>query len=193
MNRQWLDKGATGPSSTSARMLIPGPPNDIARMVFRRLNKLPSLVTPRVCSAVFHTLWNGWCTAPRWQKRGSSTNHCWLGCQGDAQDDIKHYSMCPIARDVLRKKLKIVITHNRQCLPFFMLCRHSQDDDELITLTAMYTYSIYMTTNLYRNINICDSERATQCLGQFIIQCTEGNSAMGTMLESRWSKPCTFI
>ena len=189
---RWRDPEATGPRDTSAVMLIPGPPAQLTKKVFNKLQKLPSLVPPRVCSAVFHTLWNGWCSARRFQQGKRPTNRCWLGCAGEAEDSIEHYCHCPVARGVLQKKLRIQLDQY-SCLPFFMLCTHASGDDELSTLTAMYIYAVYMTTNFYRKANVCDPIRASQCLGQYLIQSCEGSRAMGALLDSRWNKPYIFL
>jgi hypothetical protein len=51
-----------------------------AERTLRNLHELSSLVTPRVWSAVFSTIWNRWTTARRFQQRESSNNVCALGC-----------------------------------------------------------------------------------------------------------------
>ena len=189
---RWRDPNATGPRDSSACMLIAGPPAWITDRVGRRLQELSLLVPPRVCSAVLHTLWNGWCTAPRFQGRHRSTNHCWLGCAGEAQDSIEHYSRCPIAREVLERKLRISISP-RQGLAFVMLCKQCQSDPETLALSALFVYSIYMTTNRYRSTNVCDSTRARECMGQFLMQGCEGHHALGNTLGNRWAKPILQI
>ena len=46
-----------------ARWHVATPLGLITRRLLCRLSRLKSLVTPRVQSAVFKTIWNGWCTS----------------------------------------------------------------------------------------------------------------------------------
>ena len=65
---------------------------------------LGTLVTPRVPSAGFHRIWNGWCTTGRFQQEGIC---CW-GCSGSAQDSIEHYYVhCKFLRELLSRRFGI--------------------------------------------------------------------------------------
>ena len=66
--------------------------------ISRNLCSLRTLVSPRVQSACFSTIWNRWCTPRRFQKRDSGDNRCLLGCGGCAEDSIGHYARCRAVR-----------------------------------------------------------------------------------------------
>ena len=85
---------------------ITGHPGVYSRQIARRLGMLSGLVTPRVQAAVFVTLWNGWCTHRRFQRRLLPSNRCVLGCIGGAEDAIEHYCRCPTILRVARHTLK---------------------------------------------------------------------------------------
>merc|ERR1712015_476092 len=61
----------------------------------RNLRRLHQLVAPRVVAACWRTIWNGWHTHRRWQKRNDNTNKCMLGCP-TSEDSIEHYRFCDI-------------------------------------------------------------------------------------------------
>lgn len=102
---QRMEPKAGGPTyAQSAVMKIIGPPQRAARRTHAGGLKLSSLVPPRVCSTVFHTVWNAWCTSRRFQQcdnlgslkktrkalRNSGVgNMCRIGCGHDAQESIE--------------------------------------------------------------------------------------------------------
>ena len=67
----------------------------LARRALTNLHSLRRLCTPRVCSAVMRTVWNGWCTNRRFQKDSLFSGACVLGCGGYTKDSIEHYARCP--------------------------------------------------------------------------------------------------
>ncbi|CAK0837112.1 unnamed protein product, partial [Prorocentrum cordatum] len=71
---------------------LPGTPRIIAERFELTLQRLRRLVTPRVVAAVFSTGWNRWCTARRFKNTMGIHNFCQLGCGGQAQDSVEHYS-----------------------------------------------------------------------------------------------------
>ena len=81
-HRQLIDKHRPLPRDISNRYKLAGPPAQIARRVYKNLLHLKNLVPPRVCAAVFRTIWNGWCTERRFQRRWGNSNVCMLGCKG---------------------------------------------------------------------------------------------------------------
>ena len=78
-----------------------------ARRALANLQLLSTLAPPRVCAAVFGTLWNRWCTCRRYQQRHSARNRCVLGCGGAAEDSIEHYCRCPVTRQAMERKLNM--------------------------------------------------------------------------------------
>ena len=64
------------------------------RAALHHLRQLNKVVTPRVQSAVFSTMWNRWTTARRFQRHQA----CLL-CRGPhTQDAIEHYAKCPVVK-----------------------------------------------------------------------------------------------
>ena len=192
LNR-WMDWSAARPSDTvSLNWKIPGPPAWIARRSHGHLDKLSNLVPPRVASAVFKAVWNNWCTARRYQQTNHTNDKCWLGCGSHAQDSIEHYSRCPIALDVLRNKMRINLDPRRG-LPLFALAMCEQDQDDVLALSALYIYGVYMCTNQYRNMlhsyGARTAEHAKQCIGQHIIQGCQGHARLTRLLDGRWDSP----
>ena len=84
---------------------IKGNIGTVSRRVAYRMQNLGGLLSPRVASAVFSTLWNRWCTERRMQRRQAANSMCRLGC-GRGEDSIEHYCRCPISRSFARMKLK---------------------------------------------------------------------------------------
>lgn len=75
------------------RWQLDAPLGLITHRLLCRLGRLKSLVAPRVQSAVFKTIWNGWCTSARFQSKQA----CVLSCSCDALDRFEHYAACPPA------------------------------------------------------------------------------------------------
>ena len=81
-HRQLIDKHRPLPRDISDNYKLAGPAAHIARRVYKHLLHLKNLVPPRVCAAVLRTIWNGWCTERRFQRRWGESNVCMLGCRG---------------------------------------------------------------------------------------------------------------
>ena len=56
--------------------------------VLSNLNRIAKLAPPKVMAALVYTVWNGWCTERRFQRRGC----CRFGCGGN--DELEHYAEC---------------------------------------------------------------------------------------------------
>ncbi len=76
------------------------PEGIIARRAERRLTFSASNLPPRVHSAYFRTIWNGWCSERRFQ---TYIKGCRFGCGGDAEDSIEHYAFCPVVLEFFRR------------------------------------------------------------------------------------------
>jgi len=189
-----MDRTAAKPSDIrSARMLIPGPPAWVAARAHKRLMKLLTLVPPRICSAVLKTMWNGWCTARRFQQTGWTNDRCYLGCGGDAHDRIEHYCRCPIALGVLKSKLRINL-HPSRALAFFMLCTEEQAEDDVLATGALFVYAVYMCTNQYRHSNTRITSIVTaDSMNQYIIQGCQGHPGLANLLDAKWRHPILHI
>jgi len=190
---RWMDPTAPGPSDLhSANWLLAGPPALVAGRVHRTLQRLHTLVPPRIASAVIHTLWNGWCTARRFQDQSPAHDRCWLGCARGAHDSIEHYCRCPVSLDVLRRKLRIDVLP-QQALAYMLLSHPCVRDDEILALTALFTYAVYMATNHYRLTHIANPTRAADAIGQYIIQGCQGQDRLVQWVERRWSRPVLSV
>ena len=189
---RWMDVQAAGPSDHSARMMIAGPPRWVAARVTRRLQRLPKLVPPRICSAAFRTVFNGWCTARRFQNHGPE-HTCLMGCSSNAADSIEHYSRCPVTRELFRKKLRIEL-HPTKALSCFAMTTKEQSEDEILALSMLGVYAIYMRTNHYRaQRKPTNSKHAVQYLSQCLIQGCQGHRELTRLFDSRWESPVTCI
>ena len=167
---------------------IPGPLGKVAPRICRNLQRLHLLVPPRVCAAVFRTLFNGWVTHRRSQRRSAPSNMCMLGCSDRAEDSIEHYCRCPAVLKVLQHKLRIIVPPAK-ALAFWMLDCPSSDDDLLMS-SALSVYAGYMATNTYRKIGRPQTkERAIDAMGQYLIQSAYGHPKVGKFLDNCWATP----
>ena len=98
---------------------------------------------PRVLAAAWRTIWNGWCTAARFQKRAP----CVLGCGNGAQDRIEHYANCDFLRWVA--KAAFGICPSKVTLAHFLLLEDGMETVDCIK-SALLAYTMYMVTNAYR-------------------------------------------
>jgi hypothetical protein len=195
--RNWLDHAATRPSDTvSATKVIPGPHEWTTRRVLKNLQRLPGLVPPRVCAAVWRFLWNGWCTACRFQQEGRPNDKCWLGCGETAHDKIEHYCRCSVVKQVFWTKMHVDL-HPDAGLPCFCLATRKQSDDDALAITALGVYAVYMSTNFYRATygptSVLLPDRTKQHLAQSIINGCQGHPALTKLLDGRWGKPPIHI
>ena len=206
--KRWMDTNAASPKDiVSAKFKIPGPPKWVADRVHRNLNKLASLVPPRVSAAVLRVICNMWCTSVRFQQstsfgdlkrtrvgapKNAHGDHCRLGCGTCAKDSIEHYARCSNALKVLHDKLHIDVSAQRG-LEFFVMGTIEQSDKEILALSALYVYAIYCTFNGYRCTGPKDPSTVYQCIWQHMLQGCRGHSALERSLNSRWNAPiCTI-
>ena len=111
---------------------------------FEALHTLQQQCPPRIAAAVLRTMWNGWCTARRFQGTGT----CLLGCCYDNTDSIEHYSRCPQV-STLRGKLGLPAS-KFQSLPGFLNCISGITDEEL-QLNSLVVYATYSSVNTIRH------------------------------------------
>jgi hypothetical protein len=188
--RNWMDPKSPRPSDTvSLTRVIPGPHAQSSRRVHRNLQKLSNLVPPRICAAVWRFLWNGWCTAGRYQQGGQPNDRCWLGCGETAQDKIEHYCRCPIVKQVFWTKMHVDL-HPSAGLPCFCLATPAQDDDDTLAITALGVYAVYMGTNHYRNTYTPHSHISPvitkRYIAQSIVNGCQGHPQLVRLLDGRW-------
>jgi len=167
---------------------IPGWPAEYTPRVLSNLQRLQKLAPPRVCAAAFRTIFNGWNTERRWQRRGGRANLCLLGCGAGAEDSLEHYCRCPVVLKLLRLKLNIVVQPGR-ALSFWCLDVPRSDDDVLLC-SALSNYVCYCTTNIYRHgTPHRNADRSFDSLKQMLIQSSAGHPKVGCFLGSRWAAP----
>jgi hypothetical protein len=126
-----------------ARWGLPTPIGILSRRAKNRFVHLSSLVPPRVLSAVFRTLWNGWCTARRFQR----VSPCCLGCDDIAQDSIEHYCRCPVMHEFAFRRFGL--KSSRFTPEHFLCIAKGMSDADLIAMAAV-VYATYRATSFYR-------------------------------------------
>ena len=129
------------------RWMLPGIPAYTASKLYRAMRDLKKWATPRICSAVLRTSWNGWCTRRRFQKWGP----CCLGCDSFWQEDsIEHYAKCPISITSARNFLRIRPQHlHIGHLVALGFTEGSQPREEIL-MRAIWAYVFYKTHNVLR-------------------------------------------
>ena len=172
---------------------LPGPPAQIASRIIRNLQELPHVVAPKVRAAMFRTLFNGWCTERRFQRRWGPRNTCFLGCGGGAEDSFEHYCRCPCSLHILRSRLHISIPPCK-AMSFFMMNDPHCDNREFLICSALINYASYMATNLFRNTGKPRNwEVAIDAMGQFIKQGAAGHRISASFLNERWASPMVHL
>ena len=171
---------------------ITGHPGVYSRQIARRLGMLSGLVTPRVQAAVFVTLWNGWCTHRRFQRRLLPSNRCVLGCIGGAEDAIEHYCRCPTILRVARHTLKFSYAV-QGALDLWALNNSWLDDKDNLRAFALLVYGSFMTFNSCRYAKLSDSNQVFECIVQHCKQGAMGHATCMTFLDRRWQSPVSHM
>jgi hypothetical protein len=118
---------------------------------------------------------------------------CRLGCSTDAADNIEHYSRCPITREVFRRKLRIEL-HTAKALTCFAMATKEQSEDEILALSMLGVYAVYMCVNHYRaKQQQANPQHAMQFLNQCLIQGCQGHKELTRLFDNRWESPVTNI
>ena len=167
-------------------------PQHVAKTVYTNLQRLSKLVPPRVCSAAGRVIFNGWCTKRRFQDRTSSHNICYLGCGGNAEDSIEHYCRCDVVAQVFKQKFHIGLAPKRG-LSFFCMATPEQRQDDILALSMLGVYAVYMSTNHYRSIGHCNPSEGKNSMGQHIIQGCQGHKRLTKLVQDRWNAPFVNI
>ena len=129
------------------------------------LARVRRLVTPRVAAAVLRTIFNGWTTDRRFQRRG----HCRFGCQ-DAEDSIEHYAACTFIRQFSQRFLGLpnVLEAVRDRVARFVSLGAWMEvpDDTELTKRAVLVYAVYRAFLLHKHTPGCTASTARQALPQ---------------------------
>ena len=171
------------PPGTSCRC---NTPSWQARRALANLRLPPSLVPPRVCSAVFSTLWNSWCTCRRCQQRHSPQSRCALGCGGDAEDSIEHYCRCPVTKHALERRLNLRQSEYAN-LHSFLLCNGNIRTLEELTSIALLIYAVYNATNHYRRNALGQDTDVHDAIAQWIREGAKRHGRATRTLDNRWN------
>ena len=156
-----------------------------AERTLRNLHELSSLVTPRVWSTVFSTIWNRWTTARRFQQRESSNNVCVLGRSPTAEDSIEHYSRCLLAQG-LAKHLRLDPT-TQVNLHTFNLCNPHISTREELTTSAILIYSMYRATNTFRRNREARQNVVSDALCQWTREAVFEHTVSSSILDNVWN------
>ena len=121
-----------------------------ARRSLASLLLLQGLVPPRVCVAVFSTMWNRWTTFRRMQQRSHPSNRCMLGCASPAEEDLEHYCCCPRVQELYHRHLNLPRQDDYKNLHTFLLCNANIRTQEQLINIALAIYAFYNATNIFR-------------------------------------------
>ena len=172
---------------------LPGPPAHMAARMIRHLQELSSLVGPKVRAAMFRSLFNGWCTERRFQRRWGPKNTCMLSCGGGAEDSFEHYCRCPCTLQVLQSKLHVSL-HPSRGISFFLLNEYHCGIRDVLIASALINYACYMTTNMFRNTGRANSrDIASDAMTQFLKQGALGHRTSTNFFNERWATPMYHI
>ena len=165
---------------------LPDNMNVTSNRIHFNLSRLHTLVAPRVCAAAFRTIFNGWCTHHRFQRRHWATNICVFGCSCSASDSLEHYCRCPVVLEVLHRKLRVKITP-RAALRLFVLDIPRSEDD-LLMCGALINYAVYTTFNTFRVKGTTRTPVVSaDALGQALLNAVMGHPASEEFLRNRWA------
>jgi len=171
---------------------LTGPIAHCASSTARTLLQLAKLVTPRVHSAVFNTVWNGWCTHRRWQRRRAPTNRCMFKCSSTAEDSIEHYCNCEVVKQVGRKLLRIEYPQELAFDVWLMSSEWLRNEDVLRRI-GILIYGVYNAFNTIRCSQISDAKQAGLCIIQHCKQGALGHPPSLKMLDSCWHSPMKYL
>ena len=136
--------------------------------------------TPRVQAATWKLIWNGWCTARRFQQRRCQKNTCKLGCSKTAEDSIEHYVHCPVVVKVAALRLRLYDLS----LADFLLASASMSK-ERIAKTVLLTYAVFRATNMYRHKSSKPSrQEAFDAVESYLRSASVGHRGCTEMLDS---------
>ena len=127
--------------------LVTVPEGIAARRATATITQVRSCCPPCVLWAVVRTWMNGWCTARRFQKRG--TRGCLLSAECKGEDSIEHYLRCEVVRDVARKKFRLVTCKDHA--GDLLLLNGGYSDEKHVAKAAALLYAVYITTNAARH------------------------------------------
>ena len=159
----------------------------LSRRLLARLPEIAKLVSPRVHSAIFKTLWNGWATSARFQ----CTAQCVLKCSTDmdalglplAQDKIEHYVYCPFTKHLFSDKFGFQPNSVSKDV-FFLAADHLLEHTDKVTLVAIAIYAIMRATNHFRKFPPTSANEVHDFLEEAVKQATSGHRSSQRILHA---------
>ena len=167
---------------------LTGVPGIQARIIHRHLHELSDLVAPRVQAAVFKTLWYGWTTERRFQRRRGKNNLCKFMCNDTAEDSIEHYCRCPIVMKVAQSYLHVHYPPE-EALNVWALNNYWIDRPEILTCIALLIYGVFNAYNSISHHGISCSAQAYNCITQHCKQGVLAHPASARILAFCWQRP----
>ena len=164
---------------------LQGLPANTCGQIHEHLSALSKLVAPRVHSAVFHTIFNGWCTHRRFQRRHSKSNLCVFKCNSSAEDSIEHYCRCEVVRKVAAHTFHM--SYNcEHALDLWALSSKALDNQDHLHSIGLLIYGVYNAFNSIRNGHITNAQQAFYAIVQHCKQGAMGHPRSMTHIDSRW-------
>ena len=160
-----------------ARWNLAGLPRTNATRCAKLFKDLGGLVPPRVSSAVWKTIWNGWATKRRFQVHDSS---CLLCCGGRfAEDSVEHYAHCAVVKEVAGKHVGLAPAKHG------LGTNHGTVAEAILVKRAVLVYAVYTATNYLRHNPSHDATAIADMIAQFAREAVRGHS-VATRLLQEW-------
>ena len=157
-----------------------GPELCLGRRAARRLHSLRELTAPRVVTAALSSLWNRWCTARRFQRRGPCVLQC--GC-GD--DSIEHYAFCGVVRRFSWSFLRLQWAP-MDSLAHLLLLGSAQSDPTTLVLSAVRTYAVWRVTESARRSPPTPTSSLQRMLEQAAREAVRGHDRSAALVDGAW-------
>jgi hypothetical protein len=172
---------------------ITGAPGIYSRIIHRRMHALAKIVPPRIHSAVLHTLFNGWVTHRRLQRRKWPTNRCVFRCSLEAaEDSLEHYCRCEVVQKVAKHTFHMSYPAD-QALNLWSLNSNYVDTEHNMLSVTLLIYGTYNAFNTLRHNPVGDSVQAFHCIVQHCKQGAFGHKICMSHLDSRWKQAMSHI
>ena len=156
------------------------------------MHDLAKIVPPRVHSAVLHTLFNGWVTHRRLQRRRWATNKCVFHCCDGAEDSLEHYCRCEVVQKVARHTFHMNYPSD-QALNLWSLRSDYVDKEHNMLSVGLLVYGVYNAFNTLRHNPVGDDRQAFHCIVQHCRQGAFGHQRCMEHLDSSWKQSMSYI
>ena len=164
------------------RWKLPGFPGRNARRVLGSLQALSGAVAPRVHSAVFRSVFNGWVTERRFQRAYEGC--CRFRCGGD--DSVEHYMRCRVVHDFARRRLNLDLEAGSRW-QFMMLSAVPVESSVLLTQVALLHYVAYRAFNRLRHVSVPPEDHLS-FLQQLLVEGVRGHRASLRVHARLWHR-----